>query len=123
VTIRYSPAAREDLRELRQYLVGEFGASVAEKSVRKIVADISALKRHPHLLRPLADKIRRPTDFQYYCCGKYSIAIMLSDDRVISVIRILDGRTDYATAVFGPTTVAARDKMRHRRGRNESKPR
>lgn len=32
--IRYSPAAREDLRELRQYLVGEFGAVVADGTVR-----------------------------------------------------------------------------------------
>ena len=55
--IRYSPAAREDLRELRRYLVGEFGAAVADEAVRKIVIDISMLKRHPGLLRPLADKI------------------------------------------------------------------
>jgi len=85
--------------------------------VRKIVTDISALKRHPNLLRPLEDKIGRPTDFQYYLCGKYSIAISLSDDRVISIVRILDGRTDYAATVFGPATAAARDTMRRRRGR------
>jgi len=117
VTIRYSPAAREDIRELRKYLVGEFGAVVAEKAVRKIVTDISALKRHPNLLRPLSDKIGRSTDFLYCFCGKYSIAITLSDDHVISIIRILDGRTDYVATVFGPVTATARDTMRRRRGR------
>ena len=66
--IRYSPAAREDLRELRRYLVGEFGAPVADRSVRQVVRDISTLKRHPGLLRPLADKIKRPTDYQYFLC-------------------------------------------------------
>ena len=99
--IRYSPAAREDLRELHRYLVGEFGAAVADEAVRKIVIDISMLKRHPGLLRPLADKIGRPTDYQYLLCGKYSIAISLLEPEVISIIRILDGRTDYATTVFG----------------------
>lgn len=113
--IRYSPAAREDLRELRRYLVGEFGAAVADRSVRQIVRDISTLKRHPGLLRPLADKIKRPTNYQYFLCGKYSIAISLLELEVISVLRILDGRTDYATTVFGEVTKRAREARRRRK--------
>ena len=113
--IRYSPAAREDLRELRRYLAGEFGAAVADKSVRQIVTDISALKRHPGLLRPLADKIDRQTDYQYYLCGRYSIAISLLEPQVISVVRILDSRTDYATTVFGEVTTRAREARRRKR--------
>lgn len=115
MTIRYSGAAREDLRSLRSYLVGEFGAAVADKAVRKIITDISALKSNTGLIRPLADKIRRPTDYGYFLCGKYSIAISLREKNVISVLRILDGRTDYATEVFGATTTHARDERR--RGR------
>ena len=38
--IRYSPAARDDLRELRLYITSEFGAVVAAKSLGKIVSDI-----------------------------------------------------------------------------------
>ncbi len=101
MTIRYSPAAREDLRELRAYLTGEFGAAVAIKSVQKILKDLSSLKRLPNLVRPLADRIERPTEYQYFFCGKYSVAILMEDAKTISVIRILDGRTDYATTVFG----------------------
>ncbi len=101
MTVRYSPAAREDLRVLRRYLVGEFGTSVADKAVRKIVADIAALKCYPNLLRPLADKIERQTDFLYYLCGRYSIAISLVEAETISIVRILDGRSDYVTEVFG----------------------
>ena len=101
MTIRYSPAAREDLRALRRYLADEFGAVVADRSVRKIVADISLLKLQPNLLRPLADKIGRATSCKYFLCGRYSIAIAERASRVISVLRILDGRTDYATTIFG----------------------
>ena len=100
--IRYSPASRDDLRDLRRYITSEFGAAVAAKSVGKIVSDISALKRHPALIRPLSEKIARPTTYSYFLCGKYSIAILSVAADVISVIRILDGRTDYATTVFGP---------------------
>ena len=100
--IRYSPAARDDLRELRRYFVSEFGAAVAVKSTAKIVADISSLKRHPALMRPLSDKIARPSACSYFFCGKYSIAILSVAGDVVSVIRILDGRTDYSTTIFGP---------------------
>jgi len=99
--IRYSPTARDDLRELRRYITSEFGAAVAAKSTEKIVSDISSLKRHPALMRPLADKIERPSPYYYFPCGKHSIAILAAAEDVISVVRILDGRTDYATTVFG----------------------
>ena len=99
--IRYSPAARDDLRELRLYITSEFGAVVAAKSLGKIVSDISSLKRHPALIRPLSDKIARPSAYSYFLCGKYSIAILSVESDVISVVRVLDGRTDYATTVFG----------------------
>ena len=99
--IRYSPAARDDLRELRRYLATEFGSAVAAKSVGRIVADLSSLKRHPALMRPLSDKVARPSAYSYFLCGKYSIAILAVAADVISVIRILDGRTDYAATIFG----------------------
>lgn len=99
--VRYSSAAREDLRQMHRYLVEEFGSLVANKTVRQIVADISNLKAYPRLLRPLSDKIRRPTDYWYFLCGKYSIAITLLEAEMISVVRILDSRSDYAALVFG----------------------
>ena len=101
MTVRYSPAAREDLRELRCYLTGEFGATVADKALRKIVSDISLLKVQPHLLLPLSDKVKRATDYLYFLCGRYSVVIATQEPHLISVVRILDGRTDYAATVFG----------------------
>lgn len=99
--IRYSPAARDDLRALKRYLTDEFGAAVAAKTISKIVSDISSLKRHKHLARPLADKIGRVTDYLYFMCGRYSIAILAEEPDVYSILRILDGRTDYAATIFG----------------------
>ena len=99
--IRYSPAARDDLRALKHYLTDEFGAAVAAKTVLKIVSDISSLKQHKHLARPLADKIGQATDYLYFLCGRYSIAILAEGPNVYSILRILDGRTDYAATIFG----------------------
>lgn len=100
MTIRYSPSARDDLRQLKAYLTAQFGVSVATKSVAEIVSDISILKRHRSLARPLSDKVGRDTPYLYLLCGKYSIAILSKDANLYSVVRILDGRTDYMKTVF-----------------------
>ena len=98
--IRYTPAARQDLLDLRTYLTSEFGLDVAAKAVSNIVADISNLKQFPALMRTLSDKVSRPTEYKYFLCGRYSIAILSATATVISVIRILDGRTDYSRTIF-----------------------
>lgn len=99
--IRYSPAARDDLRQLKSYLTLEFGASVAAKSLAKIVSDISSLRRCRHLARPLSAKTGRKTDYRYFLVGKYSIVILSEFQDGFSVIRVLDGRTDYVKTIFG----------------------
>lgn len=99
--IRYSPSARDDLRQLKAYLTMQFGAVVAAKSVAKIISDISTLKRHRSLARALSDKVGRETPYLYLLCGKYSIAILSEDANLYSVVRILDGRTDYVKTIFG----------------------
>ncbi len=99
--IRYSPAARDDLRQLKAYLTVEFSAAVAAKSVARIVSDIATLKRHRSLARPLSGKVGRDTPYFYLLCGRYSIAILSEGVNLYSVIRILDGRTDYVKTIFG----------------------
>ncbi len=100
--IRYSPAARDDMRQLKTYLTVEFGVAVATKSVAKIVSDIAILKCHRSLARPLSDKVGRDTPYHYLLCGRHSIAILSGGAKLYSVVRILDVRTDYAKTVFGP---------------------
>jgi len=100
MTLRFTPAAREDLRALRDYLSGEFGAEVAARTLAQIVANLSNLKSFPGLMGNLSDKIRRPTEYKYYFCGKLSVAILAHEADALSVVRILDMRSDYAALVF-----------------------
>ncbi len=101
MTLRYAPAAVEDLRNLREYLTGEFGADVAQGAMEKLVTDISSLKDFPGLMRPLADKVKRMTDYKYLLCGKCSVAILTERDDLVSVVRIFDERSDYIGQIFG----------------------
>lgn len=98
--IRYSPAARNDLRNLQTYLSAEFDSAVALKTVTKIVSDISTLKCQRGLAKPLADKIGFETPYLYFFCGKRSVAILSDEKGVYSILRILDIRMDYVRTVF-----------------------
>lgn len=98
--IRYTPAAVSDLRELRAYLTEEFDADVASNTLSKIVENISVLKDFPGLMMDLSDKIHRRTKYKYCLCGKLSIAVLSCDSEFISVLRILDTRSDYASVIF-----------------------
>ena len=65
MTIRYTPAARDDLRAVKAWIIGEFGdAAVADKAVVDIIKGIAVLKRNPQLARPLQDKVHRKTDYK-----------------------------------------------------------
>jgi plasmid stabilization system protein ParE len=63
MTIRYSPSARDELRQLKAYLTAQFGAVVAAKSAAKIISDISTLKQHRLLAGDLSDKVGRETPY------------------------------------------------------------
>ena len=102
MTIRYTPAARDDLRAIKAWIIGEFGdAAVADKAIVGIIKGIAALKRNPQLARPLRDKVHRKTNSKYILCCKRSIAILRIESDLASVIRILDTRTDYISTIFG----------------------
>ncbi len=100
MTLRYTPAAVADLRNLRVYLADEFGATIAQKTITKLIEDIFSLKTFPGLMRPLSDKILRETSYKYFLCGKLSVAILLKENTTISVLRILDQRSDTITQIF-----------------------
>ena len=99
--IRYTPAAREDLRATKSWIIGEFGdVAVADKAVTDIIKGIAVIKRNPQLARPLQDKVHRKTAYKYILCGKRSIAILRIEADLASVIRVLDTRTDYVSMIF-----------------------
>ncbi len=73
MTLRYTPAAVADLRNLRVYLTDEFGATVAQKTITKLIEDIFSLKTFPGLMRPLSDKILRETSYKFFSVGNFQL--------------------------------------------------
>ena len=103
MTIRYTPEAIEDLKELRRYISQVLGnPQAAAKIARGILDACAQLKDHPHLGPSLEVKLGQRTDLRYLICGK-RIAIYPIDEDVVSVARILDCRQDYLRILIGPT--------------------
>lgn len=93
--LQYTPQARKDLRQIRAYFASVLqNASAGQRVTARIVKSCGMLKDHPMLGLALGEKISRSTDLRYLIQGNYLIFYCASTD-AISVIRILDGRTDY----------------------------
>lgn len=93
--LRYTPQARQDLYEIRDYIKNELDNPKASAGiVERILKGCSNLKSNPNLGMDLSVKIGRETDLRYLILSNY-IAIYRVEKSSVSIIRIMDGRTDY----------------------------
>ena len=98
--LRYTPEARNDLRELKSYIATALKNPIAAKSVtNRIVSACSILKEQPYSGADLAAKTGRDTDLRYLICDKH-IAFYRVEENCVSIVRILDGRTNYMRVLF-----------------------
>ena len=98
--LRYTPEARSDLREMYEYISGTLKNPIAaNRSSASVLENCSHLKDYPRMGAELSEKVGRETDLRYLVCGNY-IVFYRVEQEVISVIRILDGRTNYMRVLF-----------------------
>lgn len=98
--LRYTPEARADLRAIKQYISQELcNPTAADSVVQAIVCSCSKLKEQPKMGAELSKRIGHNTDIRFIITGKHFVFYRL-DQGCISVVRILDGRTDYARVLF-----------------------
>ncbi len=100
MVLRYSPAAREDIVQLKHYIAHTLKNPIAAKNVtNRIIKACSILKDQPQCGADLAAKAGRDTDLRYLVCGEH-ITFYWVEENYVSVIRILDGRTNYLRVLF-----------------------
>ncbi|WP_407720598.1 type II toxin-antitoxin system RelE/ParE family toxin [Ruminococcus sp. JE7B6] len=93
--LRYTPRARQDLNEIKNYVKNELANSqAAARIVERILKGCSNLKSNPNLGLDLSSRIGQKTDLRYLVLSNY-IAIYRVENTMVSIIRIMDGRTDY----------------------------
>lgn len=100
MNLRYTPQARNDLRNFTQYISAELCNPQAAKRVTgKFVKDCSNLKSNPFLGPELKNKLDFNTDLRYLISSNYIVFYRINDD-VISIICICDVRTNYINILF-----------------------
>lgn len=98
--IRVTPAALEDLKEIKAYIENDLSNSVAAKNVvRRIIEDYSRLEFSPHMGASLSAKVPFDTDYRFIVSGNY-LVFYKADDEYVSIYRVLYGRRDYLKIIF-----------------------
>lgn len=98
--IVFSPEARRDLLEIGDYVAFKLhNKSAARKLIGRIQKSVLVLQKFPEFGSPL-DYTGPHILYRYLICGNYMIFYHLSDEHVC-VDRILYGRRDYLSILFG----------------------
>ena len=99
--IHYTPEAEDDLAGIKKYISEQLeNPLAAENTVTKITKRIRFLEQFPEIGTPLSAIIDVVTDYRFLVCANY-LAFYRLDGNNVYIIRVLYGRRDYATILFG----------------------
>lgn len=99
--IKLSPAALQDLQEIKTYISEDLSNPIAaQRTVKQIVEDYMLLEISPFMGPSLSAIIHIETDYRYLVSGSYIIFYKVSNEEVF-IYRILNGRMDYLKILFG----------------------
>lgn len=97
--LRYTPAAILDLQEMRDYIRETLQNPEAALGILQSIANSCAkLKDQPRMGMELRKKLGREIDGYCIVVGKYLIIYDVNES--VSVLRVLDTRTDYLKVLF-----------------------
>ena len=99
--IEYKHAALQDIKQLQDYIQNVLkNENAAHKLVTSILRAVSLIKDNPEMGIPLNSKYDVDTDIRFVVVAKQLIFYRISDNDLISIVRVLDGRQDYMAILF-----------------------
>ena len=101
--ISYSPEALEDLQNIKENIITEFGDIVAKKVIMEITSNIRRLEVFPLSGINLSKNIDVTTDYHYIFTKKNYVFYRIEPD-FIYVVRILNEKQEYMQQLFGIST-------------------
>jgi len=98
--LRFTPQTVNDLDEIKNYLLeNTFSQNISDNALNYILDNCTSLKSNPYLGISMSKITNKPSEYRYLICGKHLIFYCIKDN-YISIIRILDSRTDYLKLIF-----------------------
>ena len=99
--LRLSPEAAADLKSIQTYIAKNLQNPIAARNViKRITESIRILEQYAQAGFSISARTGIDTDLRILVCGVY-LAIYRIEGSVISVARVIDGRQDYITELFG----------------------
>lgn len=101
--VSYKRAAVKDMEAARDYIAGRLkNPKAAKKLMEALLKAISLLADNPYMGAALAEKFEIDTDVRYFVVSKQLIFYHVDNvNGVVEILRVLDGRTDYLSVLFG----------------------
>lgn len=100
--IEYKRAALLDLQQTQDYIANTLkNKTAAQKLVSSVLHDISRLEGNPRMGPALNSRFEVDSDLRFIVVAKQLVFYQIVDDTLISIVRILDGRRDYISILFG----------------------
>ena len=98
--IVFSPEALNDIEQIKDYLIGQFGDDTATKSIKKVIKEIKTLEAFPFKGSGVLERYGIDSEYRYIYANKNYVFYRVDEDTV-RVIRILDARRDFLSILFG----------------------
>jgi len=99
--LHVSPEAREDLRDIMEYISAELAnPSAAQGVVAKIIKAMRGLGQFPDSGTQLSSVLELHTDYRFVPSGNYLVFYRHLGEEVY-IVRVLYGRRDYMRILFG----------------------
>lgn len=108
--ISFSPEALRDLQQTKKYISEELSNDIAAiQTLVRIVNRIQELATFPQMGAPLSSIVEMDTDYRYLVCGNYT-AFYRVDGQSVYIVRVLYGRRDFMSVLFGKLSDDGIDK-------------
>ena len=96
-----SPQAKSDIEEIKEYITIELDNPIAALNVvSKIMKSMKQLIEFPDMGALLSSVIEIPTNYRFLVSGNYLVFYRHERDSLY-VVRVLYGRRDYISILFG----------------------
>ena len=103
--IRVTPAALDDLKEIKQYISETLkNPDAADRTVRRIISDYLRLTDSPYIGTSLKAKLNIDSPYRFLVSGNYLVFYAINDDTVY-INRIIYGKRDYAQILFSKSFI------------------
>ena len=100
--IVYKHQAVLDIRQTQEYIAETLGnKGAAQKLVASILKAISLLEENPMMGVSMGAKFEIKTSIRFLIVAKHLVFYEISEDNMLSILRVLDGRQDYLAILFG----------------------